>query len=518
MAGKFDPYAEWLNITDTHRPLTNYQLLGLNRFESDASAIERSAEQQRAKLIPLFAGEHSQLAKRVAFEIESAKTCLLDPATKATYDAGLRSRELGLPKGRAADRSKAALAHPNLAMRSTCPVPTKPSAPAVKPQPENSQRQLSTWPPEGDRSTSTFRTKRNRYRMWLSASMLPISALIVTLLLVLLPRPREGNRRVPPATEPAKRPLAQAQVLRKSAPKSHPTSEPAVTKNKAIVRPSASRPTGQQKQKPKHSEHHDLAAKRPNRSKAPIQPRSTSGWTEISLPSGAMLTDSMFNAPANWQKTLFPEGANVFVAKYPNASIRDVCIVTNKGKDKGKLSGAAATLHENGRLRILAMSYLHGRLDGCLRQWSADGKRMLYAQYQNGKKHGLLCFFRDGLPCLIQECDKGKAQKEYLVRWTQDSPNILQVASLAGDEAAEASRAHRDLATLEETMYKGETELKADAVNFYHEEENRIRKARFAAVSAQQRAAASERMRARNAANAEAVNSLWRSALGRSGF
>lgn len=93
MDSEFDPYAAWLGIEDKQRPLTNYQLLGLAPFELQAEVIEDHAQQQHAKLIPFSKGEHALMAKRLAFEIESAKTCLLNPATRAAYDAALRGRE-----------------------------------------------------------------------------------------------------------------------------------------------------------------------------------------------------------------------------------------------------------------------------------------------------------------------------------------------------------------------------------------------------------------------------------------
>jgi hypothetical protein len=93
MAEKLDPYAAWLGIQDAHRPVTNYQLLGLTPFESNHDAIENGAQQQLAKLAAFLKGENARLAKRIAFEIESARTCLLNPATKAAYDSTLGARE-----------------------------------------------------------------------------------------------------------------------------------------------------------------------------------------------------------------------------------------------------------------------------------------------------------------------------------------------------------------------------------------------------------------------------------------
>lgn len=45
-----DPYRDWLGIKDEQRPLTNYQLLGLDPFESHNELIETRSQRHLAML------------------------------------------------------------------------------------------------------------------------------------------------------------------------------------------------------------------------------------------------------------------------------------------------------------------------------------------------------------------------------------------------------------------------------------------------------------------------------------
>ena len=87
-----DPYSTWLNVAEKHRPLNHYQLLGLPVFENSAPIIEAAASQQAEKLQAHTTGPQTKLARRVLFEIESARQCLLDAEMKARYDDQLRQK------------------------------------------------------------------------------------------------------------------------------------------------------------------------------------------------------------------------------------------------------------------------------------------------------------------------------------------------------------------------------------------------------------------------------------------
>lgn len=93
----FDPYREWLGVQVATRPLNHYQLLGISLGETDPEEIEGAAEARLATLREHAAGEHGKLARRTQFEVESAKQCLLDPATRVPYDEGLKQQGLKFP-------------------------------------------------------------------------------------------------------------------------------------------------------------------------------------------------------------------------------------------------------------------------------------------------------------------------------------------------------------------------------------------------------------------------------------
>jgi len=97
MGTQFDPYREWLGVQVATRPLNHYQLLGISLGETDPEQIEDAAETRLATLREHVAGEHGKLARRTQFEIESAKQCLLDPATRLPYDEGLKQQGLKFP-------------------------------------------------------------------------------------------------------------------------------------------------------------------------------------------------------------------------------------------------------------------------------------------------------------------------------------------------------------------------------------------------------------------------------------
>ena len=131
----------------------------------------------------------------------------------------------------------------------------------------------------------------------------------------------------------------------------------------------------------------------------------------VTLPSGAELTEAMLEVSPNWLERLFPgvsdnfaeraaaaRGSLVCVAKYPNGSLQGQFTLS----EERKLDGASATFYENHQLHSLAL-YSKGNLHGYLKVWNKKGDRVLYAEYKYGKKDGLVCLFRDGVPWLIEE-------------------------------------------------------------------------------------------------------------------
>lgn len=90
----FDPYQNWLEISATDRPLSHYQLLKLDDFESDLDKINAAIDRQATKL-QLVTGKEIEVAKQLLAEVGQARLCLTSASRKQDYDAALKeSRDI----------------------------------------------------------------------------------------------------------------------------------------------------------------------------------------------------------------------------------------------------------------------------------------------------------------------------------------------------------------------------------------------------------------------------------------
>ena len=90
MADDFDPYHKWLNIPPSEQPPNHYRLLGVEPLASDGDAVGRAAGRLISYLQARAKGKNGAHAERLLEDVIAARACLLDPASKAEYDAGLR--------------------------------------------------------------------------------------------------------------------------------------------------------------------------------------------------------------------------------------------------------------------------------------------------------------------------------------------------------------------------------------------------------------------------------------------
>ena len=101
---RFDPLYTWFGIPSHEQPPDHYRLLGLARFESDATVIRNAVDRYAAFLKAQSSGVHLQDAQHWLNEVVRVKLCLLDPQAKAEYDRTLEptseSLELHLETGR----------------------------------------------------------------------------------------------------------------------------------------------------------------------------------------------------------------------------------------------------------------------------------------------------------------------------------------------------------------------------------------------------------------------------------
>ncbi len=90
MAPTFDPYQEWLGVPPSQQPADHYRLLDIPRFESDASKIRAAADQRMQYVRTFQTGRRARESQTLLNVLAEAKTCLLNPSSKATYDASLK--------------------------------------------------------------------------------------------------------------------------------------------------------------------------------------------------------------------------------------------------------------------------------------------------------------------------------------------------------------------------------------------------------------------------------------------
>lgn len=216
-----------------------------------------------------------------------------------------------------------------------------------------------------------------------------------------------------------------------------------------------------------------LVAKRPSPREDKKKKRyATPSRLDITLPSGAVLRESMLGVPDHWQDKYFPKTATVYLATSPNGDIRGVFTL-----DDAKLDGWAIALYESGHFQTLAF-FKRANMDGRMIQWKENGERLLYAEHKCGNKHGLYCLFQDDLPWLIQEWNKKKIQNEYLVKYVGGLPNLTPKSQMNDEESEEYGRAISELALLEATLKKNEKHLKQDLAKWYRKELKRLKRAR----------------------------------------
>lgn len=89
MSTQVDVYRDWLEISETARPLSHYQLLKLKLFEDDANAVRGSYRKLNAHVRKYAAGEFGPQSQALLNELCQAMLCLTDSVRKAEYDASL---------------------------------------------------------------------------------------------------------------------------------------------------------------------------------------------------------------------------------------------------------------------------------------------------------------------------------------------------------------------------------------------------------------------------------------------
>ena len=91
----FDPYAVWLNIESTRRPLNAYEILGLELFDSNEARLRAAITRKREMLLARRPEANPELWQSLHDELEKAIATLQFSERRAVLDATLRRRGQG---------------------------------------------------------------------------------------------------------------------------------------------------------------------------------------------------------------------------------------------------------------------------------------------------------------------------------------------------------------------------------------------------------------------------------------
>jgi hypothetical protein len=89
MAKEIDVYAKWLDVKETNRPLTHYQLLRLKQFEDDPAKVRDHYRKMNAHVRRFQTGDYAKQSQDLLNELARAMLCLTDSKRKAEYDVTL---------------------------------------------------------------------------------------------------------------------------------------------------------------------------------------------------------------------------------------------------------------------------------------------------------------------------------------------------------------------------------------------------------------------------------------------
>lgn len=89
MSSKFDPYAEWLDISPAEQPADYYRLLGVPTFESNSDLIRDQADQRMLVVRKHQNGKRAKTSQRILNELSAARSCLLNERLRRIYDTKL---------------------------------------------------------------------------------------------------------------------------------------------------------------------------------------------------------------------------------------------------------------------------------------------------------------------------------------------------------------------------------------------------------------------------------------------
>ena len=165
--------------------------------------------------------------------------------------------------------------------------------------------------------------------------------------------------------------------------------------------------------------------------------RHGGGKFTISLPSGQTIRSATFSlerdALIEWIRTAFKmPPASVLPLTHSNGSIFAISY-----HRKGDLHGATLAFYED-KVPMVYAQYENGRKDGLLQTWDEQGNKVLWCQYHRNKRNGICCLFENGELRLILECTNDTIDAAHLIAGGTLGRSFASEAKIAEDETSAA--------------------------------------------------------------------------------
>jgi hypothetical protein len=573
MTDAFDPYHRWLGIPAEEQPANHYRLLGLVPSEDDPEVIRDAAERQISHVRRYALGKHAALSQKILNELAAATACLLDPASKAVYDAQLR---------RLPTRSMPVAPPPSLSQepKSVPPPishvlsdgrPLSVEVPASIPAPP-AEPPASSLPGSSATATQSFRS-----RLWIAGGASALGVLLLGMALFWAFRP--GPRPAPPPSSanppsPSAAPAAPVVVRPKRASTAThplippPATTPYVTANVPQTPPELQPPPAPEKplfQTPQRREMGWAAPQppvevmpQPASREEPLPAESAERlevFDRVALPSGRTLSVNLFDVdqqlrktartlwetsgaedllrdrlPENLVKTRAANQPIVACFWYPDKSVQ--ALVSHKrGTPEGpaiafyKSSATPTSSIRRGDFNSRSPYQFYWMLH------SADLKPQSFVNYDSGKLDGWLrtwhengqkhywCEYvrgkRNGLACLFKA-----DQPRLIVEYTNHA--ITAIHLIAGNQVVRTFsesdiQTDAEAASLFDEMLQFHAELDKNEIRFkknVEDVDDYLQRMVVATSNREKRARASERREQ----HAREVDSIFRSLRTRSGL
>ncbi len=458
MANEFDPYVEWLKISEPSRPVSHYSLLDIEKLESDPQRISTAAKNRVGMLQKLRLGPQREVAQRLIGEVMAAAACLTDPNSKAEYDQrmGFVSEEVfdltALSGAAAIDRADEQAAIERAAEQAAIDRAAEraTSAKAGRRNPTQSGR-LTVRP------ASWLEAAKPYYLLGGAAGgVLIVAGLLAYGLVGRTPdladtgspnQPKQQEQATNPEREPGRTEHDETTPSDRTA-----IGKPAV--NNAAENPGEApvpRPVLNEKMQetqagesvePKNVDEQQVSSKsssdilndvaRLNESTKGQSPQTNSSnqqapardqraeiakrqWA-IVVPDFRKIEKAHFRPPAT-ATSAYNSSQTEFTWKDKTQGTTGQFGFSVRAKDKvDLLDGVGVTMYPEGQLRSFG-NYKMGDRTQTFLAFSEDGATpVLLCNYIQDKPHGAVCICEDGLPVIVQQRTNGQISKEYLVK------------------------------------------------------------------------------------------------------